>query len=156
MVKALYFLMCILALLSCCTGGPGEGVDCCDGFAGDDAGYFCEECGTPITYEMLDFSSFAVLENGSKADFCCICCMLDYTARHGNQSTISKIYVADYDASEWVAAQEAFYVRGSDIITPMDCGIVAFGSHETALRFKEEHGGEILSFQELSGNRENY
>jgi copper chaperone NosL len=147
-----YFLVAILVLLSCCVDGAGEGMDCCDELGGGDVGYICENCGTSITYEMMKFSSFAVLENKSKADFCCFCCMLNHTAQKGNQSPISKAYVADYEALEWVAAQEAFYVKGSDISTPMDCGVVAFGDHENALRFKEEHGGEIVSFQELVGN----
>lgn len=155
-MKALYFLTCILALLSCCTDGAGETMDCCNGYAGDDAGYFCRDCGASIAYEMLKFSSFIVLENNSKADFCSICCMLNYFERFENQGVVSKAYVADYEALEWVAARKAIYVRGGDMSTPMDCGIVAFRYHETALRFKEEYGGEILTFQGLIGNGEDY
>lgn len=126
-------------------------MDCCDEFGGEDAGYVCGDCGMPITYEMLKFSSFVILENNSKEDFCCFCCMLDYLDLLENQSVVSKAYVADYEALEWVAAQKAFYVRGGDISTPRDCGIVAFGDRGAALKLKEEHGGEVLSFQEVTG-----
>jgi copper chaperone NosL len=151
-MNAPYLLIGVLVLLSCCIDSAGETMGCCDESGGGDAGYVCEECGMPIAYEMMKFSSFVILKNNSKADFCSICCMLDYFDRVENQSVTPKAYVADYGALDWVAAQEAFYVRGGDIITPMDCGVVAFGSHETALRFKEEHGGEIMSFQEMVSN----
>ena len=59
----------------------------------------------------------------------------------------ARVFVHDFETSEWLEGEAAFYVRSDSIQTPMGGGIVAFSSREAASR----HEGEILRLSDLNG-----
>ncbi|NOZ77411.1 MAG: hypothetical protein GXO65_07105 [Euryarchaeota archaeon] len=136
--------LALLLLLAGCAGA-GESPECCEGdFGGLDLGYSCAKCGMAITDEMMGFSASLTREDGTEADFCTICCLLESGA-----PDLSRARVADYRTLEWVEITDAYYLKDSDIKTPMNCGIIAFKDRRTALDFRERHGGKILRFSDL-------
>lgn len=60
----------------------------------------------------------------------------------------ARVWVHDYETSEWLEGEEAFFVRSESIRTPMGGGIVAFSSRERAERYQ----GEVLSLARLQGD----
>lgn len=74
--------------------------------------------------------------------------------RHSSPYTMKEAvaqFVTDFDSGEWVAAETAFYVRGSDVLGPMrDADLPAFGSRESAAAFARSHGGKVLAHAEVT------
>lgn len=63
---------------------------------------------------------------------------------------VARIRVLDYYALEPVAAGEAFYVVGSDVLGPMGREFVPLATREHAEEFLRDHRGEaILRFADL-------
>jgi hypothetical protein len=138
-----------LVLLAGCANIGVYTQECCEGdFGGLDLGYSCAKCGMAITDEMLGFSSYLTLKDGTKVDFCTICCLLRY-----NTTDFSNAHVADYRTLEWVGIKDAYYLKDSDIKTPMNCGIIAFKDHRSVSTFREIHEGVVLRFEDLREGR---
>lgn len=69
----------------------------------------------------------------------------------GQQDTdIVALYVTDLDTGEWIPAEQAMYVHGSQLMGPMRSGnLPAFGSQERARAFIALQGGEIHTMERL-------
>jgi len=68
--------------------------------------------------------------------------------RYGNgriAADIAARWVTDFETGEWVDADRAFHVHGSDALGPMRAGnLPAFASQAAAQRFAQTHGGRVL------------
>lgn len=58
-------------------------------------------------------------------------------------------WVHDYNDEEWIAADQAWFVRSPDIQTPMGGGIIAFASKSAAEQFVNDEGGALMQWPEL-------
>jgi copper chaperone NosL len=65
------------------------------------------------------------------------------------QEEIYQAWVHDFSSEEWIHADQAYYVVGDEIYSPMAFGMVAFLDLEAAELFAEEKQGDVLSFEEL-------
>jgi copper chaperone NosL len=93
----------------------------------------------------LAFAAAYRTEDGDARIFDEIGCLLRDLPSSG-----ARVFVHDYETSEWLDGDAAFYVRSESIQTPMGGGIVAFSSRETA----ERHEGKILGLSDLkAGSR---
>ena len=71
-----------------------------------------------------------------------------YHAEHNED--VHAFWVHDYESEEWIRAESAFYVITSDVYTPMDHGVFAFGDEAGAAEFAEgSQESEILGFGEV-------
>lgn len=74
--------------------------------------------------------------------------------RHSSPYTMKEAaaqFVTDFDTGDWVAADAAFYVRGSSALGPMrDADLPAFGSRESAEAFARSRGGKVLAHAEVT------
>lgn len=74
--------------------------------------------------------------------------------RHSSPYTMKEAvaqFVTDFDSGEWVAAETAFYVRGSDVLGPMrDADLPAFGSRDSAEAFARNRGGKVLAHADVT------
>ena len=59
------------------------------------------------------------------------------------------MWVHDFDTSEWIKAQEAFYCAQSDLVTPMASGIAAFATRDAAQRVATEYSGSVADYTAL-------
>lgn len=62
---------------------------------------------------------------------------------------VAVFWVHDYDTEEWLKADEAFYVKSDDLVTPMGFGIVAFADRSRAEEWAAEQAGQMRSYSEL-------
>lgn len=70
---------------------------------------------------------------------------------------VSATYVQDMTAGTWdnpgawILAENAIYVIGSDVMGGMEAPeFVPFSSREAAIKFSEEHGGELREFSAIT------
>lgn len=90
-----------------------------------------------------------VLNDGRTFYFCGNGCLLRtwrYSHRHLDVSrdAIQRMVVRDYFRGEPLAAAEAWWVAGSDVIGPMGPALVALRSEKEMERFKARHGGRTV------------
>jgi nitrous oxide reductase accessory protein NosL len=57
--------------------------------------------------------------------------------------------VHNYDDKAWIRAETAYYVRSSNLTTPMQSSLAAYNSSEKAKALAAEVQGEILTFDQL-------
>src|SRR3972149_2478662 len=63
---------------------------------------------------------------------------------------LKSIEAVDYNTGSLIDAHKAFYVKGSDVKPVMGgASVVAFSKKEDAEKFQKEHGGRVLSADEL-------
>jgi hypothetical protein len=123
----------------------------------------CRVCSRPI-HEMT--RSVGLL-NGKREVFCCPTCAL--TEHHQSGEKVKLVEVSDFNTRTPLAPADAIFVAGSDLnccvenhvlvgqheqISPMEfdrCSpsIFAFAQRKEAETFQKQHGGTILSFEEL-------
>lgn len=109
---------------------------------GEDA---CDECHMLVNEPR--FAAAYVTENGETRRFDDIGDMVLYYTRTGER--VEAFWVHDYEMEEWLRAEKATFVRSPDVHTPMGHGIVAFANPAKAEAFARQHGGEVLTFDEL-------
>lgn len=59
---------------------------------------------------------------------------------------VEKITVYTYQDGEPIDATSAWYVKGSEVRTPMRYGLVSFKTLTQALEFSKKHGGEVFGW----------
>ena len=130
-----------LLVLSACGGDVTQGPP--------DLQYGLEECGfCRMIISREELSAAAVDELGTAVGFDDLGCLLDYLQANPQPSMTP--WVHDYAGGGWIAATEAWFVRGPRTATPMGSGLVAFASRSAAQTFADEHGSAVLDWAELS------
>jgi len=76
-------------------------------------------------------------------------CMLNFIRRQDQHQDILAGFVMDYEARRWLKAEDAHYVRSTQIKTPMGGGIIAFGDEAQAEAVAARYQGQVLRFDEL-------
>lgn len=66
-----------------------------------------------------------------------------------NEEDVHLFWVHDFESEVWVNAEEAYFVKGRGLETPMGFGIAAFNSHSEAEEMAAEHDGDVSTFSEL-------
>jgi copper chaperone NosL len=80
-----------------------------------------------------------------------LACLTGYVTRHGVEERIAVYFVMDYEARQWIKAQEAYYVRSPELKTPMSGGTVAFRQEAAAAAAAVKYHGRRLRFDDLFG-----
>ncbi|MGH7494667.1 MAG: nitrous oxide reductase accessory protein NosL [bacterium] len=124
----------------------------------------CKLCAEEI-HEGMRYT--VTLSDGVKIKACCPTCGLHLQVHDAGK--VASADATDYATGKTVVAAQAFYVEGSDVhhcdpqrmmrnetggIYAMDwhrCdpSLVAFGSRQAAAAFQIQHGGRIMSFDEV-------
>jgi len=105
----------------------------------------CTECGMIISEAR--FASAYYTQDGEARGFDDIGGMLTHHAK--NQEDVAQFWVHDYETEEWIVAEEAFYVSGEELHTPMGFGVVAFSDQARAQNFAEQSQAMVMSFDGL-------
>ena len=114
----------------------------------------CAVCGMYVE-KYTNWIATIVLEDGSQVFFDGPKDMFKYFLNLGKykkrSEDIKKLYVTDYYAIQFIDAQEAFFVSGSDVMGPMGPELVPLASESDAGTFLQDHAGKaILKFDEVS------
>ncbi len=105
----------------------------------------CAECHMLINEAR--FAAVALTGAGEPVLFDSTECLARYFRRHG---ALSRVWVHDYGSDRWLAAEDAFYVVSSKLMTPMGQGIVATASTPEANRLAGAVHGRVLRFAQLT------
>jgi hypothetical protein len=123
----------------------------------------CRVCNRPIH----DMTRTVGLMDGKREVFCCPTCAL--TEHHQSGEKVKLVEVSDFNTRSPLAPSNATFVAGSDLnccvedhvllgqheqVSPMEfdrCSpsIFAFAQRKEAETFQKQHGGTILSFEDL-------
>jgi nitrous oxide reductase accessory protein NosL len=107
----------------------------------------CRVCGMWIDQYMHTRHVLTEVD-GSKVSFCSFTCAAKHIRKHG--ADVKRLQAADYLTAELVAATDATYLVGSDVLPVMSyTSIIAFADPATAKEFQKEHGGRIMTFAEV-------
>jgi len=106
----------------------------------------CDECHMIISEPR--FAAAYRDSSGEPSIFDDIGDMVDHGTRAGVLDQVTA-WVHDFGTEEWVDAPDAWFVRGSDVETPMAGNIVAFAAEEDARQLAADQGGEVLRWGDL-------
>lgn len=76
-------------------------------------------------------------------------CLVNFVRNKKSSSKPVAYFVMDFDAREWVKAESAFYVRSSEVATPMNGGMIAFKDQSKAQVAADKYHGTLLRFDKI-------
>lgn len=114
----------------------------------------CQVCGMFVA-KYPDWITQVLLQDGSPLFFDGVKDLMVYFFNPVPEGTqriaIKEIWVKDYYTLDWIAAEKAFYVAGSDVHGPMGHELIPFSSLAGAENFRKDHQGkQVLSFTSIT------
>ena len=106
----------------------------------------CDRCRMLINDDR--FAAALAMADGEKRIFDEIGCLLEYQA--ANTAPVRRYWVRCYRSSQWLDAQQAFFVHSLQLHTPMGCGLAAVPTFAEARELADELHGRIVRFDELT------
>jgi copper chaperone NosL len=104
----------------------------------------CEQC--RMTVSEPGFAARALLETGKAHAFDSVECLAAWVGA-GAPARLHSLWVQDFAESDrWLRAEEAAFVRGGEVRSPMGGGITAHASADAAREHAAAHGGEVLAW----------
>ena len=76
-------------------------------------------------------------------------CMANFVQRNEPNVKSSTYYVMDFNERIWIKAEDAYYVRSSELTTPMNGGIIAFQTQANAQQAAAKYRGTVQRFNEV-------
>jgi len=104
----------------------------------------CEFCNMIISEER--FAAGYLTKDGEERIFDDIGGMFHYHLEE--QEEVIAFFVHDYEESNWIRAEKAYYVLSEELPTPMLFGIIASADLEKAEFIASKSHGEVLTFDE--------
>ncbi len=117
----------------------------------------CVECGMAIAEDRCSAAVLVEDEDGRRhLHFDDIGCLLDWERQVASEAEPPRIlgrFVHDYGSRAWCAAENAGYLDGASVRTPMASGLLGFESRDAAERAHASHGGRVRLWGELPAAR---
>lgn len=105
----------------------------------------CDECHMIINEAR--YAAAYVTAKGTTRRFDDIGCLLIY---HNRQSeTVETFWFRDYQNGNWMKTDNAWFVYGEDLATPMGYGIVAASDKQRAEQLAVQNNAQIFTFKKL-------
>ncbi len=110
-------------------------------------------------YEAPMWVSKIELANGKTLFFCSPKSMMEFYQQPGrwfdigvkSEEDFKEILVTDFDTLKPINARGAFFVYGSNVISPAGDDLVAFATYDAAKNFASKHNGKrIFAFNQIS------
>lgn len=109
---------------------------------GNDA---CARCRMIINDDR--FAAAITLPSGESLKFDDIRCLIDYLEAENTAG--AHHWVRGYQSQQWVSADEAYFVYGPKLQTPMASGMAAVNTQQEAEALSHAWQGRILKFDEV-------
>lgn len=109
---------------------------------GNDA---CARCRMIINDDR--FAAASTLPSGESLKFDDIGCLIDYL--EAEAVTGARHWVRGYQSQQWSGTEDAYFVYGPKLQTPMASGVAAVNTRQEAETLAHEWNGRILKFDEL-------
>lgn len=121
-----------------------------------------KEINQPIAITAEDMCSFCRMSisekryaaelldaEGQPFKFDDIGCMSNFIKEKRNKNEVRAYFVMDFDKQTWIKAENAYYIRSTELTTPMSGGIIAFENQSSAQEALDKYHGTLLGFDEL-------
>ncbi|RPI21927.1 MAG: hypothetical protein EHM61_23555 [Acidobacteria bacterium] len=131
----------LLAGVMLALGGCSSGLEPVDIFPDD----MCSACKMAISDKRF---AGEILWQGTARKFDDLGCMVRTIQKGGDRHSG---FVVDFGSREWVNAKEAYYVRSTEISTPMRSGLIAFKDREAAQQAASKYAGQVLNYDDVFG-----
>jgi copper chaperone NosL len=105
----------------------------------------CDHCRMLINDDR--FAAALVTADGETRKFDEIGCLLEYQA--ANTAPVKRYWVRCYRSSQWLDAQQVFFVHSPQLHTPMGGGLAALPTYAEARELADELHGRTARFDEL-------
>ncbi len=135
------FISVAAVLITACSSGP-DLEQPPDIRYGEDA---CDRC--LMIINEARYATAYVTSDGETRRFDDIGGMVRYDKELAEE--VAVYWVHDYKTEEWLKADNAYYVTGSGLHTPMGFGIIAFATLARAQSWAENEGGVVMEFSAL-------
>ena len=113
-----------------------------------EANEMCSFCRMSISETR--YAAELIDDAGQVFKFDDIGCMTNFIKQKRINAPILATFVKDFDSREWVKAENAFYVRSSELKTPMNSGLAAFKNQSSAESAVANYRGKELGFTEVT------
>ena len=107
----------------------------------------CLECDMIISEPR--FAAAYRLDDGEAKAFDGVGEMVKHGRRTDDFARVSFAWAHDFNTEEWVLVEDAFFVAGGSVITPMGHGIVAFATEVAAVEPADQLGGMVMRWPEV-------
>ena len=109
----------------------------------------CATCNMSVANDQ--HATQFILEDGKSLKFDDIGCMYKWK-KENEDKKVEQGFVRDFDTEEWINEEDATYVYGAEIDTPMSYHVISFKNADDAKAYAEEHSGEVLSYSDLANH----
>lgn len=107
----------------------------------------CAYCKMAISEKR--YAAELIDSEGQAFKFDDIGCMVNFIKSKKNTTKIVAYFVMDFDERQWTKADDAYYVRSSEIPTPMNGGIIALKNQSKAQEAIGKYHGKLLRFKDI-------
>ena len=112
----------------------------------------CDSVGisqVPAEFKQFSLVIPAGIEPSSFYDIGCAVKFRDKECASRQDAIDNNAEVHDYSSGEPVKAQDAFFAVGTDVLTPLGHGVVAFKEKAAAEKFASEHKGRVIKWHQV-------
>lgn len=107
----------------------------------------CSYCRMAISEKR--YAAELIDSEGQAFKFDDIGCMANFIESKKNKAKTIAYFVMDFDERQWIKAEDAYYVRSSELSTPMNGGIIAFTTESKAQDAAGKFHGQLVPFKEI-------
>jgi copper chaperone NosL len=107
----------------------------------------CSYCRMAISEKQ--YAAEMIDGEGQPFKFDDIGCMLNFVKKQSVSVSSSSFFVMDFEQRQWLKADDAYYVRSSELTSPLSGGIIAFKDQNKAQEAAGKYHGKLLRFKEL-------
>lgn len=144
-----------LSILSVCSIGVllflgGCGKDEVEPQAIDPETDICVNCNMSVPDDQ--YPTELVLADGKYMKFDDIGCMYKWMEKNPDEN-IEQGFVRDFNSKEWVDEEDATYVYGMEIETPMSFHVISFEDADDAKDYADSHFAKVMSYSDLENHK---
>lgn len=111
----------------------------------------CDVCAMAVADD--EHATQIILQNERSLKFDDLGCLYQWLDENGEDDVGAK-FVRDFHTEDWILIEDATYVFGEEIETPMAYGIISFKDEADATAYIDEHDtGEILQADDLKNHK---
>ncbi len=107
----------------------------------------CSYCKMAISEKQ--YSAELIDSEGQAFKFDDIGCMATFIKSKKNVAKTIASFVMDFNERQWIKAEDAHYVRSSELSTPMNGGLIAFKTEANAQDAAGKFHGKLLRFKDI-------
>lgn len=107
----------------------------------------CSYCKMAISEKQ--YAAELIDSDGQASKFDDIGCMANFIKTKKNTEKSVAYFVMDFNERQWIKAEDAYYVRSSELSTPMNGGLIAFKTEAKAQEAAAKFHGKLLRFKDI-------